>query len=219
MSRPCSVASPRTCERASAAGRAARWRPATACRCGSSTPRTGTSAEFEGLDLAAPQTVRAVPGPQNDYFAEAEIEALFTTTYTVGPGSNRMGMRLEGRPIAHARGHNITSDAIAPGSIQIPGNGQPIVLLADRQTTGGYPKIATVISADVPAFGRLTIGAKLRFEAVSLEEARRQRLAWLAELDRIPRKIMSIGATDTDFAKLAGHNLISGVVDAADWAI
>ena len=151
---------------------------------------------IEGLDLTAPTTVRAIPGPQDDYFAESEIAALFDTLYTVGAGSNRMGMRLEGRPIAHARGHNITSDAIAPGSIQIPGNGQPIVLLADRQTTGGYPKIATVISADVPAFGRLTIGAKIRFMPVSLEEARRHRRAWLADMDRIPEKIVPIGARD-----------------------
>ncbi len=66
-----------------------------------------------------------------------------------------MGLRLAGRPIAHSRGANIVSDAVAPGSIQIPGDGQPIVLLADRQTTGGYPKIASVISADIPALGRL----------------------------------------------------------------
>ena len=113
-----------------------------------------------GLDLPPPCVVRAIVGPQGDYFSDSEIAAFFASTYTVGAGSNRMGMRLEGRPIAHARGHNITSDAIAPGSIQVPGNGQPIILLADRQTTGGYPKIATVISADLPAVGRLTMGAK-----------------------------------------------------------
>ena len=71
-----------------------------------------------------------------------------------------MGMRLDGPPLEHAKGYNIVSDGIAPGSIQVPGNGLPIVLLADRQTTGGYPKIATVISADLPALGRLTPGAE-----------------------------------------------------------
>ena len=119
---------------------------------------------IEGLDLKTPSVVRAIAGPQSDYFAEVEIAAFFASEYKVGAGSNRMGMRLEGRPIAHVRGHNITSDAIAPGSVQVPGDGQPIVLLADRQTTGGYPKIATVISADLPALGRLPIGAKFRFE-------------------------------------------------------
>ena len=82
-----------------------------------------------------------------------------------------MAMRLTGRTIQHSRGFDIVSDGVAPGSIQVPGNGQPIVLLADRQTTGGYPKIATVISADLPALAQLPIGAKVSFEAVSVEAA------------------------------------------------
>jgi biotin-dependent carboxylase-like uncharacterized protein len=178
---------------------------------------------IEGLDLKPPAVVRAIAGPQSDYFAESEIAAFFATEYTVGPGSNRMGMRLEGRPITHARGYNIASDAIAPGSIQVPGNGQPIVLLADRQTIGGYPKIATVISADLPALGRLPIGAKIRFESVTIEEAQRMRRFMLAEIERINDKVVPIGRSgnDTDDVapKLSDHNLISGVVDAGDWAI
>jgi biotin-dependent carboxylase-like uncharacterized protein len=177
---------------------------------------------FERLDLDVPVGVRAIAGPQSDYFAEAEIAAFFASSYAVGAGSNRMGMRLDGRPIAHARGHNITSDAIAPGSIQVPGNGQPIVLLADRQTTGGYPKIATVISADLPALGRVPIGAKINFESVTIEEAQRLRRVLLAEIERIPDLVVPIrGASETaDFApRLSGHNLISGVVDGGDWVI
>jgi biotin-dependent carboxylase-like uncharacterized protein len=176
---------------------------------------------IEGLDLATPAAVRAVAGPQSDYFAESEIAAFFASEYTVGAGANRMGLRLEGRPIAHARGHNITSDAIAPGSIQVPGNGLPIVLLADRQTTGGYPKIATVISADLPALGRLPIGAKIRFESVTIEEAQEMRRFLLAEIERINDKIVPIGRAGTDDVapNLSGHNLISGVVGAGDWAI
>ena len=81
------------------------------------------------------------------------------------------------------RGFDIASDAIAPGSIQVPGSGQPIVLLADRQTTGGYPKIATVISADLPALGRLPIGAKISFTPVTLEAAEAARRALFAEID------------------------------------
>ena len=133
-----------------------------------------------------PSRVRAIAGPQSDYFADAEIAGFFETQYTVGAGSDRMGMRLEGRRLAHARGYNITSDGIAPGSIQVPGNGQPIVLLADRQTTGGYPKIATVISADLPALGRLPIGAKIRFEPVTIETAHAARRALFAEIARHP---------------------------------
>ena len=80
-------------------------------------------------------------------------------------------MRLEGPTIEHARGFNIVSDGTAPGSIQVPGNGLPIVLLADRPTTGGYPKIATVASADVPALGRLRPGASIAFDPISVEDA------------------------------------------------
>ena len=81
-------------------------------------------------------------------------------------------MRLEGPILEHsAKGANIVSDGTAPGSIQVPGNGLPIVLLADRQTTGGYPKIATVISADLPALGRMAPGAKLSFAAVDIAAA------------------------------------------------
>ena len=179
---------------------------------------------IEGLDLKYPAAFRAIAGPQSDYFAESEIAALFASEYTVGAGSNRMGMRLEGRPIAHARGHNIASDAIAPGSIQVPGNGQPIVLLADRQTTGGYPKIATVISADLPALGRLPIGAKIRFESVTVEQAQRHCAAVCSPRSSgSATRIVPIGRSGADTAgvspKLSDHNLISGVVDASDWVI
>jgi biotin-dependent carboxylase-like uncharacterized protein len=95
---------------------------------------------IEGLDLRYPAAVRAIAGPQSDYFAESEIAAFFASEYTLGAGSNRMGMRLEGRRIAHARGHNITSDAIAPGSIQVPGNGQPIVLLPPSSSCRGHAR-------------------------------------------------------------------------------
>jgi allophanate hydrolase subunit 2 len=112
-----------------------------------------------------------VPGPQNDHFTERGLRTLVESTYTVSRQSDRMGMRLEGPAIEHARGFNIASDGTAPGSIQVPGNGLPIVLLADRPTTGGYPKIATVASADVPALGRLRPGATIGFDAIGVEEA------------------------------------------------
>ena len=119
------------------------------------------------LDLSPPRRVRIVLGPQDDYFTPAGLRTLLESTYTVSQASDRMGMRLEGPPLEHsAKGYNIVSDGIAHGSIQVPGNGLPIVLLADRQTTGGYPKIATVISADLPALGRMTPGAKIAFEVV-----------------------------------------------------
>jgi biotin-dependent carboxylase-like uncharacterized protein len=167
------------------------------------------------LDLARPARFRVVPGPQDDYFTAKGIATLLEATYTVSPATDRMGMRLEGPALEHARGFNIVSDGIAPGAIQVPGNGLPIVLLADRQTTGGYPKIATVISADLPALGRLTPGSKVAFAAVSVEEAqsaRRQMATYLAELEGslVPARPERI----VDEARLMAANLVSGVVDA-----
>jgi biotin-dependent carboxylase-like uncharacterized protein len=143
--------------------------------------------KLPALDLRPPRRVRAVAGPQDDHFADAEVEAFFAADYTVGPSADRMGMRLAGRALAHRAGHDIVSDAVAPGAIQVPGSGLPIVLLADRQTTGGYPKIATVISADIPALGRFRVGDPIAFERVTVEqavEARRHRVAELAQLSR-----------------------------------
>jgi biotin-dependent carboxylase-like uncharacterized protein len=171
---------------------------------------------IEELDLPAPRRFRAVLGPQNDYFSDDAIERFLASEYTVTAGSDRMGLRLGGTPIRHCRGFNIVSDAIATGSIQIPGNGQPIVLLADHQTTGGYPKIATVISADLPALGRLPIGSKISFAAVSLEEAAAARRQFAATLDGIAERIVRVAPPAAAVAvRLLECNLISGVHDAA----
>ena len=170
---------------------------------------------LEGLDLTPQKRFRVIAGPQNDYFSDRDIAAFFDSEYTVS-ASDRMGMRLSGRQLDHARGYNITSDGIAPGSIQVPGNGQPIVVLADRQTTGGYPKIATVVSADLPALGRLRIGAKIGFEPVTHEAALDLRRELLAKLDSIDERIVPIRRAAPDVAAtLLAHNLISGVVDAS----
>lgn len=175
---------------------------------------------LEGLDLAPPPRFRAIAGPQSDHFSEREIAAFFASEYTVGAGSDRMGMRLEGRPLAHAKGFDIASDAIAAGSIQVAGTGQPIVLLADRQTTGGYPKIATVISADIPALGRMPIGAKIAFERVSLEAAQALRAKFIAEVESIAKRLVPLRPSATEVApRLMHDNLISGVVDAGSWTV
>jgi biotin-dependent carboxylase-like uncharacterized protein len=174
---------------------------------------------LEGLDLSAPERFRVITGPQGDYFSEAALASFFESEYTVGAGSDRMGMRLDGPHLNHLRGHDITSDAIAPGSIQVPGNGKPIVLLADRQTTGGYPKIATVISADLPALGRLPIGAKVAFEPVTIDVAVAARHKLLAEIEGIGSMIVPRTQTGADVTpRLLDSNLISGIVDGQGWA-
>jgi biotin-dependent carboxylase-like uncharacterized protein len=170
---------------------------------------------LDGLDLSPPARVRAVAGPQDDYFSEREIAGFFAGEFSVCVGSDRMGMRLAGRPVAHVRGYDVISDGIAPGSIQVPGGGQPIVLLADSHTVGGYAKIATVISADLAAIGRLPIGAKITFERVGLEAAQALRRALCADIQSISDRIVPVTPAAADVVPMLLHNnLISGVVDA-----
>jgi biotin-dependent carboxylase-like uncharacterized protein len=170
---------------------------------------------LSALDLTPPASFRIILGPQDDYFTPEALGLITQTSYTVTPASDRMGMRLAGPRLEHSRGYNIVSDGIAPGSVQVPGNGLPIVLLADRQTTGGYPKIATVISADLPALGRLTPGATVRFRLVGIEEAeaaRRQLADLLAQLAQ--RILPAPRAARIDEAQLQDANLVSGMIDA-----
>jgi biotin-dependent carboxylase-like uncharacterized protein len=192
-------------------------------RAGDSLPLRRPGAEereerrLPSLDLTTPGRFRVLLGPQDDYFTDRGKRTLLASTFTVSPASDRMGMRLDGPALEHAGSYNIVSDGIAPGSIQVPGDGLPIVLLADRQTTGGYPKIATVIAADLAALGRLAPGARIAFEAVSIEaaEAAHRRLAAL--LAALPRQVVAVGAASTiDEAALLAANLVSGVVSAHD---
>lgn len=124
-------------------------------------------------DYRSPGPIRLVLGPQDDRFTTAGIRALLDSPYEVLPQSDRMGARLSGPRIEHARGHDIISDGIALGSVQVPGDGQPIVLLVDRQSTGGYTKVATVCSCDIGRVGQARPGQSLRFQAVGVAEAHR----------------------------------------------
>src|SRR5262245_41102370 len=177
----------------------------------------GEERRLPALDLAPPRRFRVVLGPQDDYFSERGKRTLLEGPFTVSAASDRMGMRLEGAVLEHSRGYNIVSDGIAPGAIQVPGNGLPIVLLADRQTTGGYPKIATVIAADLPALGRLAPGAKLSFEAIGIAEAEAEHRRLASRLAALPSQVGAVrGAERIDEAALLGANLVSGVVSAHD---
>ncbi len=129
--------------------------------------------------------LRVVLGPQADRFTEAGVAAFLGGVYEVLPQSDRMGARLQGPRIAHARGHDIISDGIALGAVQVPGDGQPIVLLVDRQSTGGYTKIATVCSFDIPRIGQAKPGQRVRFVAVDVAEAQRLSRAAAADLANV----------------------------------
>ena len=127
--------------------------------------------------------VRVLPGPHEDMFTSAAFEKLFHSRFTITPQSNRMGYRLDGPALAHRRSADILSDATAIGSLQVPASGLPILLMADRQTTGGYPKIGTVISADLPLAGQLAPGDWIEFQACTREVAREAALARFAALE------------------------------------
>jgi biotin-dependent carboxylase-like uncharacterized protein len=196
-------------------------RDGRALRAGDAVPlahneaRERDEARLPGVELGLPDRVHVVLGPQDDHFTEAALQEFLQAAYTVTPASDRMGLRLSGPRLEHAKGYNIVSDGIPPGGIQVPGDGQPIVLLADRQTTGGYPKIATVMSADLPALGRVGPGARVRFAAVAVAEAERARRRLEAEIAAWPSRLESVRTGPSlDQDKLAEVNLVSGVVDA-----
>jgi biotin-dependent carboxylase-like uncharacterized protein len=136
-------------------------------------------AECEGLScpphLRPPRDpdapLRVIPGPQDDLFTEEGIAAFYSSEYVITNSADRMGFRMDGPVISHKKGADIISDAICPGSVQVPGYGQPIVMLADRQTTGGYAKIATVCAVDVENLAQRLPGGKVRFEKITVEAA------------------------------------------------
>ncbi len=115
--------------------------------------------------------LRVVLGPQAHRFTGEGVAALLGHAYEMLPQSDRMGARLRGPVIAHEAGHDIISDGIAVGSLQVPGDGQPIALLVERQTTGGYAKVATICSFDIGRLGQVRPGQRVRFTAVSVTEA------------------------------------------------
>ena len=134
-------------------------------------------------------TLRVVLGPQDSKFSKQGIETFLSSEYTVTSEFDRMGCRLDGAYIAPKESSDIISDGIAFGSIQVPAHGKPIILLADRQTTGGYAKIATVASVDIPKLVQRKTDHKVRFEAITVQEAQQLYLKEQKQLDKM-RKII-----------------------------
>ncbi len=121
--------------------------------------------------FAIKQCIRCVSGPQNVWFTDEAHHAFFDSDWVITPQVNRMGYRLKGPALVHKSSADILSDGILCGSIQVPGDGQPIIMMRDHQTTGGYTKIATVISADLAPLARMRPGLSIRLVSVSQEEA------------------------------------------------
>lgn len=135
------------------------------------------------------ETIRVVMGPQDDAFTKEGIKTFLSNEYTVTSDFDRMGCRMDGPFIAAKDKSDIISDGIALGSIQVPSHGKPIILLSDRQTTGGYAKIATVASVDITKVVQRKTDHKLKFEAITVQEAQKLILDEIKELDEM-RKII-----------------------------
>ncbi len=118
------------------------------------------------------EVLRVTPGPQVDWFSESSLHSFYEGTYRVGEQSNRMGLRLEGTPVAPRQTAEMITEGVSLGAVQVPAGGLPIILFVDQQTTGGYPKIANVISADLHRVGQLRPRDEIRFEQVTFETAR-----------------------------------------------
>lgn len=138
--------------------------------------------------------LRVLPGPEFDEFEPAAVAVLWQGEWRLSPASNRMGARLDGPTLVRSRGPELTSHGVLPGVIQVPPGGQPIVLLADAQTTGGYPRIGCVIEADLWKLAQLRPGARLRFAPVTREQALAARREWQLHLNRF--EWMAYGQTD-----------------------
>jgi biotin-dependent carboxylase-like uncharacterized protein len=132
------------------------------------------------------EVIRVLRGPEYDSFSEAARSALWSDEWRVTPNSNRMGYRLEGTVLDREPHADLLSHAVLPGTIQVPGNGQPIVLMSDAQTTGGYPRIGVVIAADLWKLAQVRLGTAVRFVRTTREEARHalaEERAYLRQID------------------------------------
>jgi antagonist of KipI len=136
-------------------------------------------------------TLRVVLGPFDDFFSKEGIESFLSTPYSITAQSDRMGYRLQGTQITRQKKEELITCGLALGTIQVPPNGQPILLLVDRQTIGGYPVIATMIHADLPLVAQSAPGDELRFSAVSPDEGREAYIQLWGNLDKFKHSALS----------------------------
>ena len=164
---------------------------------------------------AATGPIRVVMGPQDDEFGD-DLNLFLQSEWRISATSDRMGYRLEGPVIRHLYGHNIVSDGTVNGSIQVPGNGQPIVLMSDRGTSGGYPKIATVITADFGRFAQIPAGTNFLFKAIGMTEAQAEARKFAELLRTLPDRLHPIESFDLNIEALQDANVAGAAVSAVD---
>jgi 5-oxoprolinase (ATP-hydrolysing) subunit C len=177
----------------------------------------GNETSFEAMIDAPWLTPNSIPfrvvlGPQDDYFTAETLGVFFAAEFTLAPLADRMAYRLKGPDIVPALGRDIVSDGIALGAIQITGDHKPLVLMADRQPTGGYPKLGHVARADIGGLAQRRPGETCRFAAVSAAEARAVLLACEDEIASTRSRLRPLRRTPSS-KNLLEANLIDGVVD------
>ncbi|HEV7603152.1 MAG TPA: biotin-dependent carboxyltransferase family protein [Bradyrhizobium sp.] len=179
--------------------------------------QTASGAAERGIDLPVipDGPIRVVMGPQDDEFGDAK-QLFLDSEWKISATSDRMGYRLEGPAIKHLHGHNIVSDGTVNGSIQVPGNGAPIVLMPDRGTSGGYPKIATVISADFGRFAQTSAGRAFRFKAVGMAKAQAEARKFAELLRTLPDRVHDAANSVLDIEALRSANVAGAAVNAFD---
>ena len=162
--------------------------------------------------------IRVMPGPQTDFFDAATLVRFQETSFTRSPRANRQGVRLDqdGSGFTMTDGHNIPSDAIVSGDVQMTGDGIPYVLLSECQTIGGYPRIATVIPADLPKLAQAAVGAKLQFQWLTVAQADATAISDTAVLRALVQSCTPVVRDPHDIADLLSYQLISGVTAGND---
>jgi 5-oxoprolinase (ATP-hydrolysing) subunit C len=180
------------------------------------TAASATAERRIELPAAIKAPIRVVMGPQDDEFADDQKALFLDSEWKISATSDRMGYRLEGPAIKHLHGHNIVSDGTVSGSIQVPGNGAPIVLMSDRGTSGGYPKIATVISADQGRFAQIPAGTGFHFKALSMAEAQAEARKFAELLRTLPDRLRAIENFDLNIEALQDANVAGAAVSAID---
>jgi len=182
-------------------------------------PQASTAGERRlAIELPRLPALRVLRGPQADEFGEA-LALFLASEWTISSASDRMGYRLDGPKIAHLKDHNIVSDGTVNGSIQVPGSGQPIVLMRDRGSTGGYPKIATVIGPDLGILAQHRVGASVKFVEIGIEQAETDARRFAELVNSLPEHLATIRSGPNiealHEANLAGHAV--NAIDAATW--
>lgn len=176
---------------------------------------TGFSESAIEASWLTPDTrpLRVVPGPQDDYFTAPALATFFSEIYVLTPAADRMAYRLEGPKIAHAGDYNIVSDGIALGAVQVAGDGMPMILMADRQPTGGYPKLGHVARADIGRLAQMRPGEACRFEPVGIAEAQAALLRLEDEIAETPAHLVPL-RQEVRAEDLLAANLVDGFVNA-----